>query len=365
MTLQDIVRDHTREIMDAVNFVGRRRTDLLGELASAEERLKRASSEITRNRTLEGERKRHVSEVERKVQDIQQKLEEIERQRTELLDRLLEVRAQKEEEERLLVEAKRTTEKAQALIKDAQDTRASAGRKLRDVDEERTRFESRLGDAYRRSLDLYLTETSKRIDQAFAGQEERERRLAALEAFKQARHEDPRIGDLCDQRDQFRQLLEMATVPGVNEAMQAALTRIEGELQDRYPGSIALEDTVPDLGLIEELYYFSDDEGKGCILLPLSEADWRAVASGNPVKSATRAARLIWDMIQGTTLKPSDGEFCLRGKFCLFVANCSAEELAALDGFNLSTSESTSLTFRFSSMPPEIQEALSHGAPDA
>lgn len=358
MTLQDIARQQTQEIRDSLAQIDRRRTVLMSERSAAEDRRKRASTEITRHQALEGERKRLVAEIESKVADVQQKLEEIERQRAELLDRFLEKREEKEKAEDLLNEARKETESALEIVREARTADDKAAKDLEEIERDRSRQESRLYEAYLKSMETYLSEQSRRIEQTLAGQEERQRRLAAVDAFKKARHEDREIGDLCDQRDQFRQLIEMASVPGVKETLDMALHKIEGELQRRYPGALSIEDTAPELGLIEELYYYTDPSGKTPIILPITELDWIGIKEGEKNAQATRAIHLIWSMIKEAGLKIIDGEFHFQDRRCIFASNFGAEEMTALEGFKLSVPNSSALIFRFCPLPPEIEEAL-------
>ena len=196
MTLQDIVRQQTHEIRDALSLIERTYNDLLGQKGAAEDRLKRVLTEVSQHRARETERKRIVAEWEPKVAEIQQKLDEIERQRAELLERLFEKREEKDKAESLLKEARSATEKALETIARARDSIETTTKTLGAKEQEKAREQRRLRDAYVRSIDSYLSQLSRRIDQSFVGQEERQRRMAAIEAFKKARHEDRQIGDL-------------------------------------------------------------------------------------------------------------------------------------------------------------------------
>src|SRR3972149_2193012 len=94
MTLQDHIHSQTREIRDAIRSIDIHFNDIREKLGAFEERLKRISTEITRCRTLEIERKRLLNETEDKETDLQKEFDELEQRRTVLLDRLLERRAE-------------------------------------------------------------------------------------------------------------------------------------------------------------------------------------------------------------------------------------------------------------------------------
>ncbi len=362
MTLQDVARQQTQDIRDSLIQIDRRRAVLMSERSSAEDRRKRASTEVTRQQAIEEERKRLVAKMDNEVQELQQQLDEIDRQRTELIGRFLEKQDEKGGAEHHSKEARQATERARLIVHEAKAANDKADKELKEIQSEKSRYESRLREAYVRSLDIYLSELSERIEQTLAGQEERQRRLEASEAFKTARHEDREIGDLCDQRDQFRQLIEMASVPGVKVTLGMALQKIEEELQRRYPGALSIEDTVQELVLNEALHYYKDRGGKTSIILPISELDWTGIEKGEKGARTTTAMRLVWSMVKEGGLKKVDGEFHIQDGRCIFASNFSEDEMAALEGFSLSVPPSPALIFRFCPLPLEIEEALVYEA---
>jgi hypothetical protein len=344
--------------------VEKRHVDLLGQRSALDDQLKRASTEVTRSRTLQSERKRLVGDLEAKEAEIQQELDEVERQRARLVERLLERREEREKAHRLVKEAGHSTDEAQHVIKQVADSKVSLAKQLEEAEREANHVRERLRESALRALNVHLLELERRLDQAFAGHEDRQRRLASLEAFKKARHDDRRIGDLCDQRDQFRELITMATVPAVKETLNAALKKIEDELERRYPGAMTIGDTVPEVSLVEDLHYYTDGDGKGCILLPISATVWSRIQEGDTGTACTRAMRLAWGLVKGTGLKPGDGQFCCIRDRCLFIGNFSGEELSILDAFSLTMPGSVKLDLRFVPLPTEVLEGVLHEVAD-
>ena len=117
-------------------------------------------------------------------------------------------------------------------------------------------------------------------------------------------------GDLCDQRDQFRELIRLASVPAVSETLRRELERVEQELDGRYPGALSIDEKVPSIMLVEELYYHTGSDETLHILLPIAEEVWNGIGKGETGTEATCAMRFVWEMISGLGLKSSDGEFC-------------------------------------------------------
>lgn len=97
------------------------------------------------------------------------------------------------------------------------------------------------------------------------------------------------------------------------------------------------------------------------MILPISEQVWTGIERGDTGLAATRAMRIIWGMVSSLGLTASDGEFCLENGFCMFLTKgLNVDAMSTLEGFTLNMKESETLTFRFSPLPAEIQEALLH-----
>lgn len=362
MTLQDTIREQTREIVDVLALVDGRRKDVISGRAAAEDRIKRASTEISRHRTLENERKRLVTEAEDRLKEAQDKLDEIERQRQEILERLIEKRDAKEQAEELLKESRQETERAFSIVRTETERRDKEVRLLHEIEAEKVQHESRLRDAYRLSVDIYVRDIASQVEQAFAGEEERNRRLIAADEFKKARHEDPHIGDLCDQRDQFRELIRFTTVPTVAETLRRELARVEQELDRKYPGALSIDEKVPSVMLVEELYYLVGPDGLLRVVLPITEQVWNGIRSGETGVEATCAMRMVWEMISGLGLKSRDGEFCFENGYCMFTAKDLGADDMSIREFTLRLKNSAALTFRFSPFPAQVQECLLYEA---
>jgi len=362
MSLQDILRRETQDIRDALDQIERRYRELHGRRDAAQERLNRAIGEIGNYRKGEADRKRVVGGVDKEVADIQARLEEVERQRAELFDLLLEKRAEREKTEGLLEEARKATEKAHALVREARPLVEETGRELEGVERERERNQVRRREACLRALDAYVSELAQRIEQILAGQAERGRRMATAASLKRARHEDRQIADLCDQRDQFKEIMVKATVPGVKDTLVTALRGIEEELERRYPGALSAEGAAVGSSVIEELHYFIDTRGKGVILLPVSESVWSAIRTGEGGARVEAAMRIIWGIVKGIGLEPQNGEFRWEDGHSVFVSHFDEEEMSVLDSLNVTMPGEGALTFRVSPVPSEVQEALSYGA---
>ncbi|HKV05326.1 MAG TPA: hypothetical protein VJO53_09495 [Candidatus Acidoferrales bacterium] len=151
----------------------------------------------------------------------------------------------------------------------------------------------------------------------------------------------------------------MATVPAVAETLRNELMKVEQELNDRYPGALSIDETVPPAMLVGELYYLSAPESGLQIILPITEEDWSRIARRDTGGAATRGMRIVWDMINGLGLQSGDGEFRFENGYCMFVAKeLDSDDMSSLEGFTVNIQNSATLTFRFSPVPAEVQEGL-------
>jgi hypothetical protein len=359
MTLQDTIREQAREIVGDLALIDGKRKDIISWQAATDDRIKRVYTEITRNRALENERKRRVAEAEERLKEVQIKFDEINRQRQESLDRLTEKQEEKEQAEKLLKEARSDTERALGVVRSETESRDERTELLNNIEGEKLEYEVRLKEAYRRSVEIYIREMEKRIEQAFASEEERNRRQEKADEFKKARHEDQHIGDLCDQRDQFRELIRFATVPGVAETLRRELERVEQELESKYPGALSIDIKMPPIMSVEELYFLIDPDGFLRVMLPISEQVWNGISKGATDAEATCAMRMVWGMISGLELTSSDGEFRFENGYCMFVTkSLNADDMTIKGDFTLQLRNSTTLTFRISPFTAEVQEGL-------
>jgi chromosome segregation ATPase len=358
VTLEEIVRQKTLELRDSVGLLENRCGDLRAEREAAEDRLKRASSEISARHSSEHEAKQARNEAELKVAEVRSQLDEIERQRSELIERLMELQRGQEDAEHGLKEAKVAAERAEDSMRQARGEVERIARQLEKVLEERTQHQRRLRQAYAVSLEEYLDEVTRRLEQATAGEQDRQRCLVALEAFRKARHEDAEIGNRCDQRDQLRELLKLATVPAVREKLQQLLADLEKELNRLYPGALSLEERTSKSAVVEELYYFTNREGRTSILVPVTEITWKAMQEGLADIATTAAMRTVWSVVSELGLKPSDGEFRMEGHRCVFSSNFASAEISTLVALSVSAQECKDIHFRLAPLPSEMQEAL-------
>lgn len=366
MTIDEIARARSLEVRDALTHLDRRVTDLLQQKQAAEDRLKRAGAELNKNRNLEGEAKRRITEADEKVAEIQRKVDEIEHQRSRLIDELMQLRSNRQELEKGTQVAKSAGQKLEADFRQARQESGSLEEEIRGLEEEKGRHATALRRAFLQAFREYQERVFGVIREALLGEEARLRRAGELDKFRRARHEDAQVGDLCDQRDQYRELLARPTlVPAVRDSLVTLLQNVENHLQQIYPMALTLDKEPAVQETVVDLCFFRDDKGRIVITLPIDEAAWTQLAEGHAGPASAFAAEIVWAVTKGLGLKPTDGEFSLFRGYCVYRADFGDEETTLLAATSVPLTSHQSFNLRFGRLPGEIEEAILDEAANA
>ncbi len=364
MSLQDIIRQTTKDPQDALAILRPKYDDVQQQILACEDLVKRAHAEVAQHRAVESQHRARMKECEARICEIERDLDEIDRRRQELIELLISQRDDKQKLELLCREAARRVESAQAAARNEQRSRDSCEHQLHDLEREIAREQQRLAEAHRQAVRLYVDRVGRNLEEAFAGREQAQRRAAAAQALKKARHEDPGVADLCEQRDQLLRLIELATVPGVNSMLKEALQRVEARLNEQFPGALAMESESTAVQKVEQLHYYVDSSNNVLFILPIRPSVWQAIANGEVSEGTTAGVHFIWSMAKGLRLKPSDGEFICKHGYCFFSATFGAEAVPAMDRFTVPTGGPCAFIFEMSQLDESVQEALRHEQAD-
>ncbi len=364
MTLEEIVRQKTLEIKDALSLVERSLGEAVEKKAVAEDRVRRAAGEIKSHREQLQEARRQMTEAETRVEDVRAQLEELDRQRATLSEQLLTAMQSRQELETGLKGEQAAERRLDDERRDAFEATRRLQNELEQQEENRTRHLAALRRAYVQAFSDYLVHLAGGVTEALSEEETRQRRIAEADAFKRRRHQDPEIGDLCDQRDQYLGLLAMATVPRVKEEMQRLLSGVEESLRQLCPGALDLGDVAPIGGFVADLYCLRSSQDRLSIVLPVDAACWRQMRDGVANPTVTASVRLVYALAKGLGLKPGDAEFDLRQGWCVLHAELDEEEASILTATPLPVPGFEALQLRFSRLPSEIEEAILHEAAD-
>lgn len=327
---------------------------------AAEERVKRASTEITRQRTLETERKRSLGLAAEKVEEAQRILDELERKRQEALDVFMRLQEEQTSVAHSLRNAEGATETALTEYRKEQKAKQDADAELARIRIDRVEGTNAFRRSMLKALDIYLEQQAGTLQAAFSTQEQRSKTLREFEAFRKARHTDAEIMRLWEEREEIRKLLGNVMVPGVKAMLQDSLKNIEDSLIKRFPAALGLPDAVPPDNWIEELLFYRDKEGKAIFLLPVRVANWNSTGSASVSDATTKSMCLVWSMIRELDLKAENGDFAIVQNRPVFASRFDLDEVDILQGFTVKCEGTDVIRFVFATVPTELQEALSH-----
>lgn len=362
MNIADTIRSRTLAIRDVIASIKSQISRLEGQRDAAEERIKRASTEITKQRTLEVERNRSFNAASEKVEEAQGVLAEIDRKRQDAIDHL--IRCQ--DEHRLLYNSLRESQEAKeaalADIRKEQKDKQEAEFKISELRDQLEQKGTLFCQTQLETLEFHLRQQTEYVMAAFETQEQRQKALIERDALRKARHTEPEIANLCDQRDEFKKFLSTSMVPGVKEMLLSELKTIENELQKRFPGALQSSDLdiLPSHNQIDELLFYCDHDGKAVFLLPLRSSDWEGAECDEPTDDSSKAMCIVWNMIRDLKIKRSDGEFISRKGRVEFISKFDLEEVAILQGFSVKYNNFDVLHFILTAVPAELQEVLSY-----
>jgi len=358
MSILDSIRINTLQIRDTVNSLKENISQKKALRGAAEDIVKRASTEITRQRTSENERKAQLKTVSKKVEEAQKTFEELDRKRQEALDFLIRCRDEERDISGSLRQAQNATEAALAEIKKEQKANKEIELEIEKLEIDIIDKQANLRRVVLETLEAYLEQQAENMHAAFSTQEQRLKIIRESETFKKARHTDPEIGVLCDQRDELRKFLGTAMVPAVKDMLKVSLSDIENQLTTRFPNALKVSDATPKDNQIEELLFCINHEGKAIFLLPVHTKDWDAVEKGETTNGTSEAMCFVWNMIRELGLGVEDGDFIAINGRPVFESRFDLEEVAILQGCNVKRQDSVVLHFVLTQVPIEVQEIL-------
>jgi hypothetical protein len=356
MALAELIRQTTLPVRDDLLTIDAELRRALAERDASEEREKRCGTEITRQRALEANSRKLRNDADEKVAEARRSFEELDRRRQQALESLLSSEEEQSAAVQSLRDAHTAVEAAQADIIREQKALRAAEALVSELQAKRGERQGALRQVALQTLHRHMESQAVRFYAAFDSQVQRAGVLRASEELKKARHTDPEVGRLCEQREELQKFLSTATVPEVRAILQASVRGIEVQLDKRFPGGL-VPPPHEDGGQIDELLYYSQG-GRVVFLLPVDSAAWSAASADDPTENADRAMCLVWSFLREMKLKCEDGEFSIWRGQPVFKSRFEPADVAILQGFSVRDHGSVLARFVLSAVPTEVQEAL-------
>ena len=241
MTFNDLLRQRTRKASHNLeNCVERIRT-LGNEKHQALVRKDGLEQERNSNRGEEESKRQELTSIETEIKELERELEEVRAKSTSLREDL-----------------SRAEEDVHKLGKQAKKAQAEADKlehEIQTVVGDKKRHEATLRSDRREALWAYVGQLEVNLAQYAATQEEKDASRASLERLETARHQDREIMDLWEARTEYQEILKMSRVRKVRERQEQALSEIESQIEARFPGALAAENTGKEDWRIEEIFF--------------------------------------------------------------------------------------------------------------
>lgn len=363
MTYEDIVRGQTSDVRDQIQLLSRKKSDLEGARLALIDQVNRLRTELTQERKAESRAKHDLRDMEKTEDEILRRLQRIDEVRRRLNARLMDQRAAKDSQQSAVLGRRGLVEEALARIRAKEGEQEALAAQIEAAEKGLVEKRAALQSTLRVCMRMYLESVWKDIAQAQMSARDRTQQQIAVAAFERARHEDPSIADLYEQREQYRQLMKQATVPAVRGMLNAEYEKISKALNAKFPGALDAQVTGERPVTLLILHQYVNGQGQACVFMPFGPDVWKRIAEGGAGPEEDRAMRLMHAFVKGKDLRSEDGYFVSIDQFCAYESTVSGEEMALLqDDFVLELQADARIVFRMSPLAMDSQEAINGDA---
>lgn len=357
MTITELIRKRTISPRDSLTGLDHQLEEARSEFEAADARVKRSGTEISKCRDEERRCKRVVEDAGKKIEEAERVLDDLERKRQEALDVFLRLQREQDEAAQMLAEARSATQSAQTEIRQEQNKAEQTKKRIEKLRGEREAKYRGLRQVLLQTLDDHMKWQADRLVSTFKTCKEQADTVRAYDTFRAARHSDPDISSMCEQREELQNLLSTAMVPSVRQMLQTSLQEVEAKIEQRFPGALAPRSSQQE-GALDDLLYYCDADGKATILIPVPADVWASAKIDEPSDEATYAMRLAWSLLSELKLKKEDGQFVEVRGWVAFQSQFDMEDIAILQDFCLKRHGIEVLRYILSAAPAEVREAI-------
>lgn len=354
MTLQDILRERSRELLDAIQNAKNQLEKLRGERQAALERARQSRADADAKRATGNDHANSVRLIEAQVVELERQIQEL---RSKLNERQAELKHCRDEQLEIssAIAEQRKRERTELSAADSFDDG------IEKTERALARDHSRLLEARRSALPAYLDYVWGRLLEHSRGAEQRRAAVDTRQRFERERHQNPELASLWEAREEWKRIANSAAPTLVIQTAKSELARVERELETRFPGlwdALAGEAAVAET---EEVFFRTVDATSfTSIPLPIPSETWKAIADGQAGNEEQLAMRLVWAMSKA--MPPSDSESILDPDAARpsFVTKKPADEVELMDPLVLDLPRGGRVSLILSPLPAEANEALAN-----
>jgi hypothetical protein len=339
MTFTEILRMQTRETRDAFKLC----TDTIKRTG------RQHKSELIRIEILQRDIEQknfRLEQINNQVNNIQNQIEDLLNQQQSLQNELYNL-----EEERLMIYKEKHT---------AHNISEKLQHKIQQLVNEKLQIKKKQISKQRDAIRFYIEGLEGRLVDRVTTQERISERVMSQKKFEKARHEDPEVMRLWEERLELKNLLEMARVSTIRGQLTNQIKKIEREIDSRFPGVLQRETNYDNNLQTEEIFFFSNGSNKLYILLPITPKKWMSLQTGIIDVQASSTLRLIWAIAGSLGLNGKNARIY---NFCeFFTLEISKDLFESSEHTNISMPlpGNGEVSFVLSKLPKNIMEAIRH-----
>ena len=355
--LVDLVRQAGVDVRDVIAQLDRKLLDLSSQRTGIEQTKFQIQNQLTGSHQAQAFKRREVEQRQLEVQELNNRIEAIEQQRQQLNLELLGTIEQLQENKIALSDLDDETSKDQVTLRRSEQELESLARQFDETSSLKETYNNRLSSQYSAILRQYLQSVGKEMNEVFRDEHLRQQTFESSKRLRESRHSDKEVGDLCDARDEWQNVVKSVQVPAVKQIAIENLATIELRLEELFPGALKAGTMKLDHNPIFELHYTPLPNGTDRIYLPIDIGTWENIATAKLAEKSTLF--LCWALPKviknveapkmklmteenGVTLEISDPEWLLPE---------NQAPVIQLPGGG-------SMSFVFSPLPAEMQEVM-------
>lgn len=352
MTLIDILKDRTRGILDSIKNLNASLEKLQAERRLTINRISHARSAIEAKVAVVSEREKTVKVAQAKVEELDRQLQEI---RDRLKERMLDLERLRQER----VEASEAVSEERNGERGELHRAESLQQEIFRLEEQIAYESGRLREARSDALTVYLSYLWKRLVEHSSHSEQRLKAVEVKSIFESQRHSDIGVANLWEAREGWKNIAASRSPTLVLQTAKAEISRIEGELEAKFPGILeALAGGGP-VSEAEVLFYREiASEGLMAIALPIPMDAWNAIENGKIGPEESLAMNLVWMLARSESLVDADAKFEIDNGQVVFVTKKSSKDLDEVGFTSIQLSGGNSVSFILSPVPNEVAEVM-------
>lgn len=262
MTLQELLRVHTREAEDSLKHYEEKIRDLGNQRRAELVQIDALQNEIDEKNANEDQKHHQVEDCRAKIRELENQIEQLQRKgdrlREELQTLTATLKSAEEDVKGVLEQNKKRKTRAEALEHEIKEF---------VLEKERSIKRFRLGG--RAALCAYLESLETKLTQHIELQKDISEKIASRKRLEQARHVDTEMMNLYEARTELQKLLKVSNISSVRDNLSKQLRGIESQIEDQFPGALAIENHSGPDTQIEEIFFWSEAE-KTQFFLPIS-----------------------------------------------------------------------------------------------